>query len=171
MRLQQSNNFLVRIHAIACLKAVWDLGENFDELKEKLVAKYPFIERHVAFAQNQAASGNMGRNVDRVMGNVLFQKFTTADLSTRMIFRSLAIFLGGKPETLMAIKSIEKINSSHIMFKNRENLPTEDMFQKVDQSEKFVLPTGSEIFATQQKITPWLSGELETQQTKSGKST
>ena len=169
MRLQQSNNFLVRIHAIACLKAVWDLGVNHPDFSEKLSEKFPFIERHVKFAQNQAASGNMGRNVDRVMANVFFKNFCTANLGTKTIFRSLAIFSGGKAETLMPEKTIELINSSGLLTKWSESFPKEKDFQKLSESETFSLPSGSEIFATQQKITPWMSGEIEKKQTESGK--
>ena len=69
----------------------------------------------------------------------------------------------------MPEKTIELINSSGILTEWSESFPEEKYFQKSSESETFSLPSGSEIFATQQKITPWMSGEIEKKQTESGK--
>ena len=113
LRLQQSNNFLIRIHAIACLKAAVEWTQTNKQTNGALSGDYPFLERHVTFAQSQSTAGNMGRNVDRLMNNVLLQNFdVTRDLTFCGIFRYLAMYTGGRAETLLPIDILEQGSKS-----------------------------------------------------------
>ena len=169
LRLQQSNNFLVRIHAIACIKASYEwsiTAVDHCDIADSILAAYPFLARHVAFAQHNAAAGNMGRNVDRIMNNIYFQKFDfTKDLSFCALYRYIPLHSGGRKTGLLPLRVLQQVAEPGIPFVGEFDTELEGE-ETPDETDELDLE--NHCSTMQQKITPWMN-EKEDKAQSSGK--
>ncbi|CBY13012.1 unnamed protein product, partial [Oikopleura dioica] len=176
IRLQQSNNFLIRIHAIATIKKLYSYCLTIPALKKKIDDVFPFLGRHVQFSHSQVKSGNMGRNVERVMGNLLFSYCSDViqDLSLTSIFRTIPLSVGGKEINLINEELLYELyeesfdkNATSSCFKFLSFETEIDRFYKLKTSKEddkisrdlddlsLDEPTN-----VQQKITPWIQDSV-----------
>ena len=158
LRLQQSNNFLIRIHGIGCVKSAFDWISDHDGILNTVTETFPFLQRHVRFAQQQAAAGNMGRNVDRIMNNIYFKKFDfTKHLTFAGIFRYLPLHGGVQPAGLIPAKFLQETsNPKMTIFGEFDNEPE---IEEVAEFDEFCFDNLEESPAVQQKISPWMNDQ------------
>ena len=156
IRLQQSNNFVVRIYSIGLTQSVFTWFSKQDALiQSRLSEAYPFLEKHVSFSK-QITNGNVGRNVKRVLDNPFLTNFDPVNnLSSLGIFHFLPNVFGSKTAlNLDRIGAIREVMS--IKFRDETfdiDVPL-TVNETGDNNENEVRV--SDESAAQEKIKPWM---------------
>ena len=149
LRLQQSNNYVVRIYAIGLCQAIlaWFEQQNLVEIVSQ---KFAFLTEHVAFWR-RVSNGNVGKNVARVLANPFISgKFSAPrDITLRAIFRTL-IKLNGS-------RGVLPLKAFDVEF----DMPISGDFDEYSECENEEAAKVLEVEmvksdALQQKIAPWM---------------
>ncbi|CAG5094731.1 Oidioi.mRNA.OKI2018_I69.XSR.g13819.t1.cds [Oikopleura dioica] len=168
LRLQQCSNINVRIHAIAVVNKLYKSTQNDPAQGVAINQMFPFLGRHVQFSDSQKERGSLGRQVDKVMGNMFFSEVNVMDdLSFVGIFRSIPLSVGSQEKNLISLPLLQELS-------HRTNLPFEKQMDRWaerkwkaanesgDKTPNADVKTEPGVTDVQQKITPWIQDiELE----------
>ena len=154
LRLQQSNNYVVRIYAIGLSAAILSYFEqrNTDELD----TRFPFFTEHVAFWR-RVSNGNVGKNVARVLANPFVSgRFTVPrDLTLGAIMRTMLKLNGS--QGAVSLSALQRVDHFEMAVFSEFDGEAE-----VDQSKAakvLAVQMDNHNDAQQQKIAPWMNSE------------
>ena len=155
LRLQQSNNYIVRIYAIGLSQAILCWFEQNNAL-EALKEKYDFFSDHVAFWR-RVSNGNVGKNVSRVLANPFIsgQFQAPRDITLRAIFRTL-LKLNGSCGSL----GLESFVENEFKMKNFGDFDEKGEVQKEEAPKVLNVEMHQTNDAQQQKIAPWMEEKV-----------
>ena len=160
IRLQQSNNYVVRIYAIGILQSVynWFQKRNTSDLNKK----FPFLADHVGYSM-KVTTGNVGKNVTRVISNSFLKEFQVKMCSILTIFNTLPRIFGSKSFLLInQLRELESPNNKISLSNPDADFETDDTDGDTDIGD--IDGNGDEVDVDngqfcQQKVTPWMMDE------------
>ena len=161
IRLQQSNNYVVRIYAIGILQSVYNWFQNRPGKKSLLAEKFPFLEDHVGYSM-KVTTGNVGKNVTRVISNNFLKEFQVKNCALVTIFNTIPRIFGSKSwlqldhlGELESISKIQFINPDTDIFEHTQT-DNDEIESEVDDEN-----VGDNGQFCQQKVTPWMMDESD----------
>ena len=99
----------MRIHAIAVVNKLYKSTQNDPAQGVAINQVFPFLGRHVQFSDSQKERGSLGRQVDKVMGNMFFSEVNVMDdLSFVGIFRSIPLSVGSQEKNLISVPLLQE---------------------------------------------------------------
>ena len=160
IRLQQSNNYVVRIYAIGILQSVYNWFENRDTQTSVLNEKFPFLADHVGYSM-KVTTGNVGKNVTRVISNSFLKEFQVKKCALITIFNTLPRIFGSKSFLLInQLRELESPNNKIWLTNPDVDFDTDDEMESDE-----ITDNGDEVEEVdngqfcQQKVTPWMMDE------------
>ena len=158
IRLQQSNNYVVRIYAIGILQSVYNWFQKRNT--SVLNTKFPFLADHVGYSM-KVTTGNVGKNVTRVISNSFLKEFQVKKCALITIFNTLPRIFGSKSFLLInQLKELESPNNKISLDNPETDFETDD---ETESGE--TIDNGDEVEEVdngqfcQQKVTPWMMDE------------
>jgi len=127
--------------------------------KSLLNEKFPFLEEHVGYSM-KVTTGNVGKNVTRVISNSFLKEFQVKNCALVTIFNTLPRIFGSKSFLLInQLRELESINCK-ISFKNPDTDFDDDEADKdvATENDEEVENVDNGKFC-QQKVTPWMMDE------------